>query len=184
MDSHFTAFRKSNRVKYYSAMKSYFLKIGFRNLLKNGSFSLINIFGLAAGITAFLLIFSYVRYEKSYDRQHQLSERIYRLRYERSSAEGESVKFASCCPPAAIRIRELYPEVEMIARVFRYRATVIFGDRKFYEERMFFAEPQIFDVFDIGMVTGDPSSGISSANTAFISESCARKYFGDRKSVV
>ena len=159
-------------------MKSYFLKIGFRNLLKNGSFSLINIFGLAAGITAFLLIFSYVRYEKSYDRQHQLSERIYRLRYERSSAEGESVKFASCCPPAAIRIRELYPEVEMIARVFRYRATVIFGDRKFYEERMFFAEPQIFDVFDIGMVTGDPSSGISSANTAFISESCARKYFG------
>ena len=159
-------------------MKSYFLKIGFRNLLKNSSFSLINIFGLAAGITAFLLIFSYVRYEKSYDRQHQLSERIYRLRYERSSAEGESVKFASCCPPAAIRIRELYPEVEMIARVFRYRATVIFGDRKFYEERMFFAEPQIFDVFDIGMVTGDPSSGISSANTAFISESCARKYFG------
>ncbi|TNF39397.1 MAG: FtsX-like permease family protein [Bacteroidetes bacterium] len=159
-------------------MKSYFLKIGLRNLLKNSSFSLINIFGLAAGITAFLLIFSYVRYEKSYDRQHQLSERIYRLRYERSSAEGESVKFASCCPPAAIRIRELYPEVEMIARVFRYRATVIFGDRKFYEERMFFAEPQIFDVFDIGMVTGDPSSGISSANTAFISESCARKYFG------
>ncbi len=159
-------------------MKSYFLKIGFRNLLKNSSFSLINIFGLAAGITAFLLIFSYVRYEKSYDRQHQLSERIYRLRYERSSAEGESVRFASCCPPAAIRIRELYPEVEMIARVFRYRATVIFGDRKFYEERMFFAEPQIFDVFDIGMVTGDPSSGISSANTAFISESCARKYFG------
>ena len=159
-------------------MKSYFLKIGFRNLLKNSSFSLINIFGLAAGITAFLLIFSYVRYEKSYDRQHQLSERIYRLRYERSSAEGESVKFASCCPPAAIRIRELFPEVEMIARVFRYRATVIFGDRRFYEERMFFAEPQIFDVFDIGMVTGDPSSGISSANTAFISESCARKYFG------
>jgi len=159
-------------------MKAYFLKIGFRNLLKNSSFSLINIFGLAAGITAFLLIFSYVRYEKSYDRQHQFSERIYRLRYERSSAEGESVKFASCCPPAAIRIRELYPEVEMIARVFRYRATVIFGDRKFYEERMFFAEPQIFDVFDIGMVTGDPSSGISSANTAFISESCARKYFG------
>lgn len=159
-------------------MKPYFLKIGFRNLLKNRFFSIINIFGLAAGITAFLLIFSYISYERSYDRYHHLSDRIYRLRYERSSAEGESVRFASCCPPAAIRIRELYPEVEEIARVFRYRATVIFGDRKFYEERMFFAEPQIFEIFDIEMMTGDPATGISAANTAFISESFARKYFG------
>lgn len=160
-------------------MRFYYLKIGFRNILKNKLFSLINIIGLSAGITAFLLIFLYVRYERSYDRFHQSSDRIYRLRYERSSAEGESVKFASCCPPAAIRIRELYPEVEKIARVFRYRATVIFGDRHYYEERMFFVEPQFFDVFDTEMVTGDPATGISGANTAFISESYARKYFGD-----
>lgn len=160
-------------------MRFYYLKIGFRNILKNKLFSLINIIGLAAGISAFLLIFIYVRYERSYDRFHQSSDRIYRLRYERSSAEGESVKFASCCPPAAIRIRELYPEVEKIARVFRYRATVIFGDRHYYEERMFFVEPQFFDVFDPEMVTGDPATGISGANTAFISESYARKYFGE-----
>lgn len=160
-------------------MRFYYLKIGFRNILKNKLFSLINIIGLAAGITAFLLIFVYVRYERSFDRFHQESDRIYRLRYERSSAEGESVKFASCCPPAAIRIRELYPEVEKIARVFRYRATVIFGDRKYYEERMFFVEPQFFDVFDIEMMAGDPATGITAANTAFISESYARKYFGE-----
>jgi putative ABC transport system permease protein len=157
----------------------YYFKIGFRNILKNKLFSLINIIELAAGISAFLLIFLYVRYERSYDRFHQASDRIYRLRYERSSAEGESVKFASCCPPAAIRIRELYPEVEKIARVFRYRATVIFGDRHYYEERMFFVEPQFFDVFDADMVTGDPATGISGANTAFISESYAKKYFGE-----
>jgi len=160
-------------------MKFYYLKIGFRNILKNKLFSLINIIGLAAGMTAFLLIFLFVRYERSYDRFYQDSDRIYRLRYERSSAEGESVKFASCCPPAALRIRELYPEVEKIARVFRYRATVIFGDRKFYEERMFFVEPQFFDVFDTELVVGDPASGISGANTAFISESYAKKYFGE-----
>lgn len=160
-------------------MSFYYLKIGFRNILKNKLFSLINIIGLAAGITAFLLIFLYVRYERSYDRFNQASDRIYRLRYERSSAEGESVKFASCCPPAAIRIRELYPEVQKVARVFRYRATVIFGDRKYYEERMFFVEPQFFDVFDIEMMAGDPATGITAANTAFISESYARKYFGE-----
>ncbi|HBZ21038.1 MAG TPA: hypothetical protein DEO60_07925, partial [Bacteroidales bacterium] len=139
----------------------------------------INIVGLAAGITSFILILLYVRYEKSYDTIYKRSNHIYRLRYERSSAEGESVKFASCCPPAALRIRELYPEVEKIARIFRYRATVIFGERRFYEERMFFAEPEIFEVFDIKFKAGDPSRGISNANCAFVSEAYSKKYFGE-----
>lgn len=160
-------------------MKLYYLRIAYRNIVSGKFFSLINILGLAVGITAFLLIATYVQYEKSYDTFHRNSDRIYRLRYERSSAEGESVKFASCCPPAAIRIRELYPEVESIARLFRYRATVIFGDRKYYEERMYFAEPQIFQIFNIEMITGDPVTGIRDANCAFISESYAVKYFGN-----
>jgi len=160
-------------------MKKYYFKIAIRNILRNRVFSIINIIGLGVGLAAFLFIFMFVRYERSYDTFHKNSDRIYRLRYERSSAEGETVKFASCCPPAAIRIRELYPEVEKIARLFRYRATVIFGERKFYEERMYFAEPQIFEIFDIKMIAGDPASGIKDANCAFISESYARKYFGD-----
>lgn len=160
-------------------MKQYYFKIALRNILRNKLFSSINIIGLAVGITAFLMILVYVRYERSYDTFHKNSDRIYRLLYERSSAEGETVKFASCCPPAAIRIRELYPEVETIARLFRYRATVIFGERKFYEERIYFAEPQIFQIFDIEMITGDPATGIRDANCAFISESFGRKYFGD-----
>jgi putative ABC transport system permease protein len=160
-------------------MKYYYFKIAFRNILRNKLFSFINILGLAAGITSFLLIFLFVKYERSYDTFYESSDRIFRLRYERSSAEGESVKFASCCPPAAIRIRELYPEVEQIARIFRYRATVIYGDRKYYEERMYFAESQIFKVFDFKFIAGDPASGIFDANCAFISESYSKKYFGN-----
>lgn len=160
-------------------MRSYTIKIALRNIISKKLFSLINIAGLASGITAFLFILLYVTYERSFDAYHKNFDNIYRLRYERSSVTGESVKFASCCPPAALRIRELYPEVEKIGRIFRYRATVIFGDRKFYEERMYFAEPQIFEIFDIQFITGSPSSGISSANCAFISQSKARKYFGE-----
>jgi putative ABC transport system permease protein len=160
-------------------MKTYYFKIALRNILRNRLFSLVNIAGLAAGIAAFLLIFLFIRYENSYDTFYKNSDRIFRIRYERSSAEGESVKFASCCPAAAKRIKELYPEVEVVARIFRYRATVIFGDKKFYEERMYFAEQQIFDVFDFKLIAGDRSKGISDANCAFISESYARKYFGD-----
>ncbi len=159
-------------------MKIYFLKIALRSIFKNKLYSLINIIGLTVGITAFLMLTLFVRYERSFDTFFRNSDNIYRLRYERSSDEGETVKFASCCPPAAIRIRELYPEVEKIARVFRYRATVIFGDTKFYEERMYFAEPQLFDVFNFDFISGDPATGISNANCAFISESYSRKYFG------
>ncbi len=159
-------------------MRPYPIKIALRNILSNGLFSLINIIGLTTAITAFLFILLYIKYEKSFDTFHKNYDGIYRLRYERSSAEGESVKFASCCPPAAIRIRELYPEVKEIARIFRYRATVIFGDRKFYEERMYFAEPRLFDIFDIEFISGNPANGISSANCAFISESYSKKYFG------
>ncbi len=160
-------------------MIPYPFKIALRNILNNRLFSLISITGLSAGITAFLFIMLYIRYERSYDTFNKNYENIYRLRYERSSAEGESVKFASCCPPAAIRIRELYPEAEKIARIFRYRATVIFGVKKFYEERMYFTEPQLFEIFDVKFIAGNPATGISSANCAFISESYARKYFGE-----
>ncbi|MCU0363837.1 MAG: ABC transporter permease, partial [Bacteroidales bacterium] len=155
------------------------MKIALRSIINNRMFSLINIIGLAAGISSFILILIYVRHERGYDMFHENGDMIYRLRYERSSAEGESVRFASCCPPAAIRIRQLYPEVETIARLFRYRATVIFGDIKFYEERMFFAEPQVFDVFSFSFLAGAAADGIKNANTAFISESCSKKYFGD-----
>ena len=160
-------------------MIPYPFKIALRNIFNNRLFSLISITGLSAGMTAFLFIMLYIRYERSYDTYNKDYENIYRLRYERSSAEGESVKFASCCPPAAIRIRELYPEAEKVARIFRYRATVIFGEKKFYEERMYFAEPQLFEIFNIKFITGNPLTGISSANCAFISESYSRKYFGE-----
>jgi putative ABC transport system permease protein len=56
---------------------------------------------------------------------------------------------------------------------------VIFGEKKFYEERMYFAEQSIFEVFDFKLITGDRTKGISDANCAFISESYAMKYFGD-----
>ena len=80
-----------------------YLKTTYRNLIKTKVYSAINILGLAIGMTACLLILHYVNYEKSYDKFHENSDRIYRLRYERTDDAGQSVKFASCCPPAAAR---------------------------------------------------------------------------------
>ena len=157
-----------------------YLKTAVRNLVKTKLYSLINVLGLAIGMAACLLILHYVSYEKSYDKFHEAGERIYRLRYERTDSSGAAVKFASGTPPAAGFIRERYPEVEKIARIQNYRAVVSFGDRKFTEERMYFAEPDFLDILKFKFIKGDPLNGIREANNAFISQSTARKYFGNQ----
>ncbi len=162
-----------------------YLKTALRNLKRNALFSSVAILGLAVGMAACLLILNYVNFEKSYDRFHKYSERIYRLRYERTSEEGQKVQFASCCSPAADVIRGAYPEVEIIARIYRYRAVVTRKAQniKFMEERMYFAEPDFFKMFNFAFIEGDPVNGIRTANNAFISRSTALKYFGDEDSV-
>jgi len=157
-----------------------FIRVAFRNLLKNKLITFINLLGLTTGMATGLLLLFYVHYEKSYDHFYPNHDRIYRLRYERTSADGASVRFASCCPPAALRIRELYPEVEKIARIYRYPVLVSHEQKRFIEERLFFAEPEIFDIFSWTFLSGDPRSGIREPNTAFISRSTATKYFGNQ----
>jgi len=158
-------------------IKNYF-KIAVRNFIKYKTYSLINILGLAIGTAACLLILHYVSFEKNYDKFHSDSERIYRLRYERISENGEAVRFASSCPPAALRIRDNLDEVEKIARIFRYKASVSQKDTKFFEEKIFFAEKDFLDILKFNFLEGDPLNGISEPGNAFVSRSTALKYYG------
>ncbi len=165
-------------------MLKHYLKIAARNLNRTKAFSFVNILGLAIGMSACLLILHYVSFEKSYDTYHENSDRIYRLRYERTDqTSGQSVRFASCCPPAAARIRGNYPEVEQIARLLKTSATVSYENTKFLEERVFYAEPDIFGVLKFDFIKGDPATGISEPNNAFVSSSTASRYFGDEDPV-
>lgn len=158
-------------------LKNY-IKIAFRHLAEYKTYSVLNILGLSIGTVAFLLIIHYVNFEKSYDKFHDNSENIYRLRYERISENGEAARFASCCPPAALRIRDKFEEVESIARIFRYKASVSHEDNMFFEERIFFAEPDFLSILKYKFIKGDPLAGISQPGNAFISRTTAIKYFG------
>jgi putative ABC transport system permease protein len=159
---------------------AHYLKIAIRNIKRTRLFSGINILGLSIGMAMCLLILHHVSFEESYDRFHEDNERIYRLRYERTSAEGTAVRFASCCPPAAEAIRGVFPEVETIARIFRNQTVVSLKEQntKFTEERMYFAEPDFFQMFHLDFLEGDPLNDIRKASMMFISRSTAQKYFG------
>lgn len=163
-------------------LKNY-LKTAFRNLIKNRQYTIINILGLAIGMAACLLILHYVYFERSYDKSLNNSERIYRLRYERTSETGETVHFSSCCPPLGLRIRSSIPEVEKVGRIWRYTASVSNKEKAFIEEKMFFAEPEFFEIFNYKIIKGNPHVDLKKPNNAFISRSTASKYFGDENPI-
>lgn len=160
-------------------MLKHYLKFSFRNIQKNKALAALNILGLTLGLSACLFILHYVQFEESFDQFHQNTDRIYRLRYERTSNEGTTVQFASCCPAAGPLVRERYPEVEKVGRMLRYRASVSFEEVYFYEDRMYFAETDFLEILPFDFVAGDPLTGISEPNTAFISQSTAHRYFGE-----
>jgi putative ABC transport system permease protein len=129
-----------------------------------------------------LLILHFVTFEKSYDRFHPDSDRIYRLRYERTDEQGAAVRFASCCPPAADFIRGAYPEVETIARIYPHPVVVSLKDQdiKFQEDRLYFVEPDFFKILPFKILKGDPFKSLNENNRALISESTALRYFGEK----
>jgi len=160
-----------------------YLLTAFRNLNKTKLFSFINIFGLAIGMAACLLILHYVNFENSYDTFQKSGDRTYRIRYERYGEDGSAQKFASCAPPVGYLIRERHSEVEKLGRLLRYKAGVSHEDIKFMEERMYFAEPQFFEIFDFKFLSGNPVVELAEPNKTFISQSTANRYFGDKNPI-
>ena len=125
-----------------------YLKITIRKLLKHRVYTLINISGLIVGVTCCLLILMYVRFELSYDRHHENSDRVYRLVSERKV--GATVENLANVPFIAGPVfASNFPEILQSTRLFRATngASVNHLDRLFAEQLFFFSDPNIFDVF-------------------------------------
>ncbi|MBY0434309.1 MAG: ABC transporter permease [Cyclobacteriaceae bacterium] len=159
-----------------------YLKIALRNLLRHKSFSIINMAGLAIGLTTFLAISLYVVDEFSFDRFHEKQERIYRAVLS-AEFDGQSVKWGGAPNLLAPTAMKEIPEVEKATRYFHHNfgdlAFIGTDEEKFTETNLFFADPELFDIFTIPLLKGNPSKIIDRPNTVVISESAAKKYFGD-----
>ncbi|MCJ7809030.1 MAG: ABC transporter permease, partial [Desulfobulbaceae bacterium] len=110
------------------------IKMTFRNLKKNKGYSAINIIGLTVGLACFLLIFLWVKNELSYDRFHENLDRIYRL----TNILEVGRQFPSPTYALAPEMKNLYPEVERMARVYPWHGSLVqYNDKRFQEERFF-----------------------------------------------
>lgn len=158
-------------------LKNY-IKIAWRSLIRQRTFSSINILGLALGLATCLLISLYVIDELRFDRFHDKAERIVRVVFKGTSPGGR-INEAHIMPPVAQALKAEFPEVEEAVRL-RYGGRPIFliGDKRFYEEDMAFADPSLFEIFSLPLIHGDPKTALKEPNTAVISQHMAEKYFG------
>ena len=160
--------------------RHYFI-VAVRNLLKKKSYSMINIIGLAIGIACCILILLYVQDELSFDQYHENVDQIYRLVLERHAAEKMSLDI-STPPPLASALTNDFPQIIHTVRFLNTDnpiPLVNHGDKRFYERHFFFVDPNVFDVFTIPFILGDPNKSLQKPNSIVITEETARKYFGD-----
>jgi len=156
-----------------------YLKIALRNILRYRTYSFINIIGLAIGMACCILILLFVQDELRYDSYHANADHIYRL-YAESKSSGETSRFAPIGAPVGKLFSNLLPEIRKVTRINKgSRVLVKNGNKKFFEERFFYADPETFDVFSFSFIKGDAQAALAAPFSVVITESTAQKYFGD-----
>lgn len=156
-----------------------YIKIAWRNLIRNRAFTAINIVGLALGLATCLLIGLFVFSELSYDRYHEKADRIVRVVF-RGTMNGEKMREANVMALVAQVLRNDYPEVLDATRLRTGGVPrITYGDRTFKEEAFAFVDSNFFQVFTLPLLKGDARTALVQPNTVVISEKVARKYFGD-----
>jgi putative ABC transport system permease protein len=163
-----------------------YLLFAWRNLVRQRLYSFINLAGLACGLACALLIYLYVSHERSYDNFHSKADRMYRLTNQ-LSLDGQGENSSSCVLPAAEAIMNDYPHlVASVVRFFNYQDaehTLRYNDQMFNEEGVFFTDSSVFEQFDFPLLRGDAATVLNKPGSLVITESLARKYFGEEDPV-
>jgi putative ABC transport system permease protein len=159
-------------------LKNYF-KIAWRNLVKNKTFSIINIAGLAIGLACFLLIALYVLDELSYDRYNDKADRIYRIHSDIKMGNSD-LHLAVTSDPMGAALKKDYPQVEEYVRFYTSGGSKLIkkGNEFIVEPNVAHVDSTFFNVFTFPALHGDPKTSLNEPNTAVLTESAARKYFG------
>ncbi len=157
--------------------KNYF-KIAIRNLWKSKGFTLINIAGLAIGLSCFILIALYVVNELGYDRFYPNAERIYRVDADIKFG-GNELRLCVSSDPMGATLKKDYPQVEDYTRIYASEGSKIVrkGNDYINEEKIVYADSTFFNLFPQTVLSGETQTALFEPNTVVISETAAKKYF-------
>ncbi|MFC3415378.1 ABC transporter permease [Algoriphagus hitonicola] len=160
-----------------------YLKIAYRNLLKNKIYSGINVFGLSLGMAASFLILIYVLDELSYDKFHPDGEHIYRIGMQGSMNGNDFDMPFSPAPMAQAMVDEI-PEVEEATRIGVFRTMPMrYEEKSFTEPITLVVDPNFFNFFGFKLLKGNPKEALTGPDKVILTESTAKRYFGDQEPI-
>ena len=162
-----------------------YIKVAWRNMKNSPGYSFINITGLTVGMAVCLLILLFVQDELSYDNYHRHVDQVYRIQRGYLNADGSLASELCTMAPSFVGVlRNDLEGIEHIARLYGPGDTVVkVKDTSFIEERLFFAEPAVFEIFSIPLLQGDPETALNNTGSIVLSRSMVKKYFGDEDAV-
>jgi len=168
----------SEKLKRNYMFRNY-LKLAYRNIIRDKAYAMINISGLAIGLASSILILLWVQNEKSYDRFHKNANQIYRI-----NGELPNLKAAVNTLPMPAALKAEIPSVVNAVRLSLSK-TALFesGGRKFEENRVFYADPSFMDIFSFPTVQGDRRGALNRPDGVLITQAMATKYFGNENPV-
>ena len=159
-------------------IKNYF-KIAWRNMKRNKVYSGINIFGLAIGIAACLLILQYVAFQLNYENFQVKKDRIYRVQQDRYDNGKLSTQWAAGAYGVGNAFKDAIPEIEDYVKVVgNGKVTAEVKNQPLKIEKVFFASKSFFNIFTYPLIAGDKNTALQEQNTAALSETTARRIFG------
>ncbi len=156
-----------------------YIKIAWRNILKNKGYAAINIGGLAIGMACFLMIAMFVRHELSYDQYHSNSDSIYRVVHH-GDPENEEFTWIWGNAPVGPALKSDFSEVlETVQFSGRCDILLTHEEKAFQESNCFFVDETVFDVFSWPLISGNPKTALKAPYSIVLTESTAKKYFGN-----
>ncbi|MEN8247865.1 MAG: ABC transporter permease [Bacteroidota bacterium] len=161
-----------------------YIKIAFRNIANQKLFSIINILGLAIGITASLFVALYITDELSYDKFHSDIDVIYRMNLN-GKISGQEVTTSYTCPPLGAAMVNEIPEIESFVRFQTLNNIIVRNETEsFIEEKgLIMADSNFFDFFDFKLIDGDVKTVLKEPNTVVLTKQAVIKYFGSQSPI-
>lgn len=156
-----------------------YLKIAFRNLRKDKSYTFINLTGLSVGLAVCLIIAIFIQFHLGFDTFHSNSENIYRI-IKQDTRSGQNQKRGNMQGPLGTTLVEEIPEVKSAVR-FRAEGEqlVTIGNEIFYQNGLLMTDPEMFEIFDFEVLQGNKDLLLANENSIVLSENTAQKFFGD-----
>ena len=163
-----------------------YLKIAWRNLIRNKTFSIINVVGLSVGMTCCMLLLLYIRSELTYDKHHEHVDNLYMLSLKSVVGQSAGREFGTSPAPYGPTLKSEYPEIVQFTRLFAPENKALLQVREngkpvqsFYEGKGYQVDSTFFGMFSYEFVEGSAQSALTDPHSVVVSETVARKLFGN-----